>query len=256
MTELVLLEQVSSVSVITLNRPSTLNAVNPALVDALNTALAAADNDDETNVIVLRGAGDAFCSGNDLKDTAQNVDVLADADRVRAATEDLQDVTRKILGSRKIVIAAVHGWAVGAGFEWVINCDFSVWGESAKGFFPEVGWGLASTGGVLSLLPKIVGLTRAREMLLLGRKYPAAKLHELGIANAVVADVDVEAEAFALAEEIAALPAANVQRFKEGLARAAFGNPENAMAIETDMLVDAVGDAEMLSRVQGFQETD
>ena len=74
----------------------------------------------------------------------------------------------------KPVVGAINGWAVGGGFEWAINCDFPIWAESARGFFPEVSLNIFVTGAVTSLLPALVGLNAAREMLFLGEQYDAA----------------------------------------------------------------------------------
>ena len=104
-------------------------------------------------MVIFTGAGRAFCAGDDLK-AHRHPETEAEA---RAWIEAIQQVTREIVLGRAPVIGAINGWAVGGGFEWAINCDFSIWARSARAFFPEVRWGWFVTGGVTSLLPARVG---------------------------------------------------------------------------------------------------
>ena len=90
------------------------------------------------------------------------------------------------------MIGAINGWAVGGGFEWAINCDFPIWAESARAFFPELKWGMFVTGGVSSLLPALAGLQTAREMMFLGERYDAKALLEKGVAWRVVPDAEAK----------------------------------------------------------------
>ena len=123
MKDTVLFEVDEAIATITLNRPERLNAINPPLLEALTAALQQANDDPHINVIVLQGAGRAFCAGDDLKEFDSQVGSKAET---RAYIEKIQDVTRQICLNQKIVIGAIHGWAVGGGLEWVINCDFVV----------------------------------------------------------------------------------------------------------------------------------
>jgi enoyl-CoA hydratase/carnithine racemase len=251
MSDLVLSEQRDSIRILTLNRPDRLNAINAGLVTDFREALAAANSDDATRVIILRGAGRAFCTGNDLKETAGFLASEHDAASVEAYGHELQDISRLIVDSDRIVIGAIHGWAVGAAFEWAINCDFTVWAEGSRAFFPEVGWGMFSTGGVTTLLPRIVGINKAREMLLLGDKHDAAELHALGIAWKVVPDAHVLDSALDLAQRIVDLPRTTVGRFKTTYNRAAFMDLEGALRAEVQALTESLMDAETGDRVHG-----
>jgi enoyl-CoA hydratase/carnithine racemase len=160
----VLSEIESSVRTITLNRPERLNAMNRQLIAELAEAVEAANREEATKVIILTGAGRAFCAGDDLDEHAQpNAEAAA-----REHVDAIQRVSRAMLFGDKPIIGAINGWAVGGGLEWAINCDFPIWAESAKGFFPELKWGMFVTGGVTSLLPALTGLHKAREMMILG----------------------------------------------------------------------------------------
>ena len=140
MSEPVLSIDDGGVCVITLNRPARLNAINPALLDGLNTTLARADADERIGAIVLTGAGRAFCAGDDLVEQRSMLD--ADEATLAGFVDAIQQVTRHIMFGDTPVVAAVRGWAVGGAFSWPVNCDFSVWSDDARGFFPELRIGL------------------------------------------------------------------------------------------------------------------
>lgn len=253
MTDVVLTEQKGSIRILTLNRPDCLNAVNAALITALRQALVDANQDDNTNVIILKGAGRAFCTGNDLKESAATMGSGWQASHVEAQARELQEITRQIVSSNKIVIGAIHGWAVGAGFEWVINCDFTIWAEGTQAFFPEVKWGLSATGGVMTLLPRIVGIAKAREMLLLGEKYSASEMLDLGIAWRLVPESELDKTALEAAEKIAVLPQAGVGYFKQTFNRCVFMDLEQTLEAEIELLVKSSTSSETANRVKTFE---
>ncbi|MGA1077286.1 MAG: enoyl-CoA hydratase/isomerase family protein, partial [Ilumatobacteraceae bacterium] len=192
----------NGVRIITLNRPESLNAMNRQLIDDVAIAFDDANADPATSAIVFTGAGRAFCAGDDRK---VHVHPESEAEAVDLV-EAIQRATVAITFGAKPVVGAINGWAVGGGFEWAINCDFPIWAESARGFFPEVSLNLFVTGAVTSLLPALVGLNTAREMLFFGERYDAATLHRLGVAWRVVPDDRLLAEATGVAERLAALP--------------------------------------------------
>jgi enoyl-CoA hydratase/carnithine racemase len=240
------------VRLITLNRPERLNAINVELITGLRDALAEANADGAVAAIVLRGAGKAFCSGDDLSDKTA---VPSDPEEGMEIIDALQDVTRQILYGDKVVIGAIHGWAVGGGFEWVVNCDFSVWAEDAKAFCPEMRWGMSPTGGVTSLLGRVVGVHRARAILMLGDKLTAEELRDIGIAWRVVPEEQVLPEAMALAERIAGLPARAVRDLKRSLTGVFREELDRAIRLETESTVASVADPETFERIRAFSES-
>lgn len=234
-----------AISWITLNRPERLNAMNHALVRDLSAALDAVDADPDSHVIILHGEGRAFCSGDDLKDLeAQTVSDEA----TTAWVEEIQHVTDQIMGSRQIVIAAVHGWCVGGALEWAINCDFRLFAENTRWFFPEVGYGFFFTGGVSALLTKHIGPQRAKELLILGERHDARKALECGIAGWVVPDAELLAEAEKLACRIAEKPGATVADAKRAINQGFHASLAEAMAYETDATVRGFLNAEAQAR--------
>ena len=237
------------VRLITLNRPHRLNAIVPALLEDLIAALRAADRDPAVGAIVLTGAGRAFCSGDDLKEFGSQ---SADPAAARVYIERIQDVTRAMVLGDTPVVGAIRGWAVGGGLEWVINCDFAIAADATRFFFPEISLGVFVTGGVTELLPRLVGLQRARALIMLGERFDAAQAQTWGLLSKVVSDDAVLPEALALARRIAALPRGPVRDLRRILARRVGAGLEAAMAAETDATVRGFLDPATAARIAAF----
>ena len=237
------------VRVVTLNRPHRLNAITPELLEDLIAALQAADRDPAVRALVLTGAGRAFCAGDDLKEFGSQ---SKDEATTRAYIERIQDVTRAMLLGDTPVIGAVRGWAVGGGLEWMINCDFAIAAEGTRFFFPEIALGVFVTGGVTELLPRLVGLQRARELIMLGEHFDAAQARDWGLLSKVVPDAQLMPEALALARRIAALPPGPVRDLRRILARRSGGALEIAMAAETEATIRGFLDPETAKRAAAF----
>jgi enoyl-CoA hydratase/carnithine racemase len=228
------------VRTIMLNRPDRLNAMNRQLIDDVAEAFSDAHRDPATKAIIFTGAGRAFCAGDDRREHVQPADEAEARDLVDA----IQRATEQIIFGPKLVVGAINGWAVGGGFEWAINCDFPIWAESAKGFFPEVSLNIFVTGAVTSLLPALVGLVKAREMLFLGERYDAAALHEVGVAWRVVPDEDLMAAAHDVAARLVALPSLASSAMKRVLNHTASTDISVALGLETEATVAGFLDPE------------
>lgn len=236
------------VRTLTLNRPDRLNAMNRRLIDDVAAAFDDANRDPATRAIVLTGAGTAFCAGDDRR-----AHVHPDTeDAARDLVEAIQRATRAMVFGPKPVVGAIHGWAVGGGFEWALNCDFAVWAEDARGFFPEVSLNLFVTGGVTALLPSLVGLARAREMLFFGEHYEARRLFELGLVHRVVPGDRLLEEAEATARRLAELPPQSVRAMKRVLNAVAVPDLARALQLETEATVAGFLDPETTRRIKAF----
>jgi 2-(1,2-epoxy-1,2-dihydrophenyl)acetyl-CoA isomerase len=222
-------ELTDSVARVYLNRPHRLNAVVPELTAGLVAALVRA-REDGARVTVLAGRGRAFCSGHDLKEQLPPETVVS----TRLRVEEIQEVTRSIRRFPGPVIAAVHGYALGAGCEFALGCDLVVAAEDAQFGFPEVSVGLSVTGGISRLLPLLVGPVRAKEMLLLGERFSAARALELGLVNQVVPAGEHEQAAAAMATRLRDQPRLATALAKQALDRGADCALEEAMAAEVD----------------------
>lgn len=242
----VLVEDRGPVRILTLHRPERLNAITPELVDDLVDALRAAQEAASVRAIVLTGSGRAFCAGDDLHEYA---DQSRDQETVTAYIEQLQQVTKEMVFGRLPVVGAVHGWAVGGGFEWVLNCDLVVVGESARGFFPEMSLGLFVTGGITALLPRTVGPGRARQLLMMGERIDSAQLLDWGIAQWRVDDGQMLDKAIGVAEHLAGLSTRSLTDLRRVLATVSMPELAAAIAAETQATVDSFGDPDTAARV-------
>jgi enoyl-CoA hydratase/carnithine racemase len=160
-----------------LDRPQRLNALTLELTRELAAAVRRAQGDDAVRVVLLTAEGRGFCAGKDRDDPATSEFVQA-----------LQDLARALMGCPKPVVAAVQGWAVGAGLELLLNCDIVVAAASARFMLPEVTIGLFGTGGVVALLPRAMGMAKAKGALMLGQEFSARQAEQWGLVWSVVED--------------------------------------------------------------------
>jgi len=204
-----------------LHRPQQLNALNRALAHELLEALRAAHANRAVRCILLTAEGRAFCAGKDRDEPATPEFVQL-----------LQDLARALMDRRLPVVAAVQGWAVGAGCELLLNCDLVVAERSAKFMLPEVSAGLFGTGGVLALLPRTVGLARAKGILMLGEAFTAEEAGRWGLVWAVADEGTAAAQALHLARKLAAADPLVLQQVKAGLHHEVIGDLEGVLQRE------------------------
>ena len=192
----ILVETRGRVGLITLNRPQALNALNRQLMGELTDALETFDHDENIGAIVITGSEKAFAAGADIKE-------MADKSTLQMMDADLVAIYGRIRTIQKPVIAAVSGWALGAGFELPLSCDMIVASDSAKFGLPEVTIGVIPGAGGTQRLVRAVGKALAMEMILNDRKLTAQEALQHGLVNRVVPVAEYLNEALKLAEEIA-----------------------------------------------------
>ena len=199
MTAGVRVERDGPVTTVLLSRPERRNAVDGPTADALTEAFGEFDSDDGAAVAILHGEGGVFCAGADLKAIGTDT-----GNRVTAEGDGPMGPTRLRLS--KPVIAAVAGHAVAGGLELALWCDLRVAEEGAVfGVFCRR-WGVPLIDGGTVRLPRLIGMSRAMDMILTGRPVPAAEAHAMGLVNRVVPDGESLPAAQALARELASLP--------------------------------------------------
>lgn len=210
-----LVENIGPVRRLTLNRPRSLNALNGVLLDALMEALEDAACDDAVSVLILRGAGRAFCAGYDLKEDAEAgvQDSAAWYAELRHATEQML----RILDHPKPVIASVHSYCLAGGADLMLACDLAVAADDAVFGYVDIRFG---SGVVSMFLPWVVGVRKAKELLFTGEdRIPAEEAHRIGLVNRVVPRAELDAATLALAEQIAKNEPFVVQTTKRALNR-------------------------------------
>ncbi len=166
----------------TLNRSDRYNALGALIVDELNEMIDEIENDSEARSLILTGAGDrAFCSGVDLKERRE-----MDADGRWAHNRVLNEFAERLAKLQIPTIAAINGLALGGGFEITLACDFRVAAEHAEVGLPEVGIGIIPGAGGTQRLPRLIGPTRAKDLIFTARRIGAEEALEMGVLSQVV----------------------------------------------------------------------
>ncbi|MEU1232220.1 enoyl-CoA hydratase-related protein [Streptomyces sp. NPDC005828] len=239
MADTVLYEVSDGLATITLNRPEAMNALNVATKVALRDAAETAAADPAVRAVLLTAAGDrAFCVGQDLK---EHIGLLA-ADRESGTSETMNTVrdhynpiVRALTGMRKPVVAGVNGVAAGAGFGFALAADYRVVADTASFSTAFAGVALTADSGVSWTLPRLIGASRASDLLLFPRSISAQEAYELGVVNRLVPAADLAAEAEKVARKLAAGPTVAYAALKESLAYGADHSLTEALDKEEEL---------------------
>ncbi len=215
------------VAVLRVNRPEVRNALDFATVRQMTEAITALSADDTVGAIVITGAGDAvFVSGADINDI-----------RARKRDDGLAAINSTLFAAiekcPKVTIAAVNGLALGGGCELALSCDLRVAAAHAKFGQPEVGLGIIPGAGATQRLPRIVGLGRAKHLILTGDAIDAQKALEWGLVSAVVPAEELAAQALALAEKVLTRGPLAIRLAKLALNASARVDVDSGLLIET-----------------------
>lgn len=240
--EMILSERRGDVLVVTLNRPERLNAAPPQAFEEIAHAIA---NLDGARAVLFAGSGRAFCSGADVGGGALGSDDPGNA-TFAALTQSYNPTMAAIADLAVPVVSAVRGPAAGIGCSLALAADFCVAGETAYFLQAFVNIGLVPDGGASWMLPRLIGRARASEMMLLGEKVPAAKALDWGMIHKVVGDDALDAEAFALAERLAAGPTVAMGLMRRQIRTAYESDYASAMLQEAENQRAARGTADSM----------
>jgi len=192
-------EVIDKIGIITINRPKALNAFNNDVVDEFDNLLVEIEKDDRVKVVIITGEGErAFCAGADLAGIKNST-----KEEFLQFIEKGQMLMRKIETIKMPILAAINGFALGGGLELALACDIRIASENAKLGTPEVGVGLIPGWGATQRLPKVIGLGRAKELILTGLHITAKAAENLGLVNKVVAPEELISTAKEMAQKIA-----------------------------------------------------
>ncbi|GGH62810.1 enoyl-CoA hydratase [Frigidibacter albus] len=264
MTDEVLLTQNDDgVLTVTMNRPDRLNALTIPLMRGLEETLRAAATDPAVRVVVLTGAGRGFCSGGDMREgrkddragdrpkTDPRYNALEERfDRVRS----FSDASLHLFRMRKPTIAAVRGPCVGAGFAMSLACDFRVVSNTATFLTGFISAGFSGDYGAAWFLTQHLGTAKAREILMLNPKLDATAVDRLGLVTRLVEDTELEAQAAALARQLADGPPVTLRAMKQNLNSALTETPEAAMDIEIVNMARTTGTEDQKEAVMAMME--
>lgn len=242
----VLFDRHEDVVVVRLNSPATRNALEPRVKQKLESGIPELLDDPTVRCIVVTGTGDAFCAGGDINNMGER-----DAPSVRKRMQATHSWARRLLTAEKPVVAAVNGAAAGAGFSLALLCDIVLVSDKAyfRAAFP--GLGAAPDLGLALTLPRAIGSSRAKDILLTNRRIEAAEAAAIGIARRVVPAADLTEEAMRLARELAAGPATSLGLTKM-LLNNAYGPIEEFFTVEAFAQGVAFGSREFAEGVAAF----
>ena len=232
MYETILFEKAGGVGNIALNRPEKLNAFDGALHDELHAALGDAAKDEEVRCILVRGEGRGFSAGADLAQVMR--DAEGDPDLGEYLRTTYSRLVKRMVGTEKPIVAALHGPVYGAGVGIALACDMRIAAENTKFSVAFIKIGLMPDAGVTFLLPRVVGLGRAMEMSMFGDAVDAEEAHRIGLVNKVVADDSLSEEARNLAERLATMPTSALGRIKHALYASFERDLETALESEAE----------------------
>lgn len=246
-----LVEKKGATHVVSINRPEAFNAVNEEVHHAFATIWRVLAADDDVKAVVTTGVGKAFSAGGDMVMFGRLID---DAAARQFQIAEARTVFLEVINFAKPLISAVNGPAVGLGCSIALLSDFLVMGQSSYLSDPHVAVGLVAGDGGAAMLPVLIGLTKAKEYVMLGDKITAADAEKLNLVTRVCGDGDVLDEALELGDRLAALPPQALRATKVAmnmhLSRAALGVLEYALAEE----YTSFSTPEFKERVAAFRE--
>jgi enoyl-CoA hydratase len=224
--ENIILDKDVSIATITFNRPDALNALNNQTRSEFGLAMADVDADPSIKVVILTGSGRAFVAGSDIKELQETTPF--DAHKIVRLGQIVAEIT-------KPVIAAVNGFALGGGCEIVMACDIIIASDKAKFGQPEINLGLIPGGGGTQRLPRLIGLCRAKELILTGDIIRAEEADRIGLVNRVVPLDALMPTVKEIAKKIAAKSTAAVKIARSAIDRGVQVNLESGLAYEREM---------------------
>lgn len=242
--------QEERVTLLTLQREEKLNALSTALEAELLAALAE-EAVRKSRCVVFVGAGKAFSAGADIKEFRG-----ADAESIAAYYEATGDVYERIAALPVPTVAAIHGWCLGGGLELALAVDFRIADESATFGLPEVALGIIPSSGGTHRLVRMLGPAKAKELMLLGRRFDAQEAQTLGLVTEVVASGQALERALEIAQELAALPPLAAQTAKRAADLMPEASREAGMLIERLAYAALAQTAEAKDAVENFTHRD
>jgi 2-(1,2-epoxy-1,2-dihydrophenyl)acetyl-CoA isomerase len=235
---------------VTLNEPDSRNALSDEIKEGLADAAQWAERDANVRSVLLTGKGAAFCAGGDVKGMSQRS--RDPVERAARLASSHRDIVVPLLQLGKPVVAAVNGWAVGAGVSLSLCADLRVAAESSKFLLAFIRVGLVPDFGALYLLPRVIGLGRAMELAMLGEPIDAARAEEIGLVNQVVSDDRLLEQSMAVATKLANGPTAAIAATKQGLLRSFERDLATCLEVEAAMQGNLGASADHAEGVSAF----
>jgi len=242
------------VAVITLNRPEARNSLSDHLTPALRRMIKQCGEDSNVGALLITGTGAAFCAGGDVKGMGNNSSKkeVSFEERVTELRTRQRTLTGALVAVRKPTVAALPGPAAGAGMALALACDIRIASESAIMSTGYARIGLTGDYGIAWLLTRLVGTSRARELMFLSERIDARRCEALGLVNRVVPDAELREAAFALAKSLAEGPSIALARIKDNLDHAISSEFLDSMDLEAENMVRSARTTDHKEAVRAF----
>jgi enoyl-CoA hydratase/carnithine racemase len=261
--ETIILKKEEHIATVILNRPHRMNALIPEMFQELKDALEEVGADDDIRVVILTGAGKGFCTGSDIKEgTASGKGTQSEKtiDELRRhIRNNPQRITLALHDMEKPVIAMVNGPAVADGFDWALACDIRIGSENARFMNAFIKMALFPNTGETWLLPRIIGVGKALELMFTGEWLSAEEAYRLGVLNRLVPAADLESETMALARKLARQSPVTLRLLKMQTYRGLEMGLEAAMELAADgesMTMNSEDYLEALAAMREKREPD
>ncbi|MFE3973664.1 MULTISPECIES: enoyl-CoA hydratase-related protein [unclassified Peribacillus] len=240
----------NQIGYITVNRPDVLNCFDYGTLSELQEVIDAVYADDDIRVVIFTGAGEkAFSAGADLKERK----TLTDAE-VRRNVKSIRDVFNSIAGLPQPTIAAVNGYALGGGFEWLLSCDFAIAAEGVSLGLTETSWAIIPGAGGTQRLPRLIGEMKAKELIFTAKKLTAEEACRLGILLKVVPRDQLMSVCVELAADIMKNGPIAVKQAKYAITQGMNTDLQTGMAIEGKAYELTIPTQDRLEALQAFSE--
>lgn len=243
-----IVEQLTNAVLITLNRPEALNALNNQMMDELSQVLNECEADVDTRAIILTGGDKAFAAGADIKE-------IAEKEYAEFYQDDfIEKKWEAVNRCRKPVIAAVGGYALGGGCELAMMCDFIIAADNAKFGQPEINIGVIPGAGGTQRLTRLIGKSKAMEMVLTGRMMDAEEAERSGLVSRIVPAENLRDEAIKVAEKIASMSLPATMLAKECVNEAYEGSLDAGVRFERRIFQSLFGSVDQKEGMSAFIE--
>ncbi len=248
--ECILYEKADGIATIKLNRPNVLNAMNKQLWLDFQSAMQDVKTDPAIKVLIVTGAGRAFSTGADLKESKTR-----SIEDYRDYLTELQEASRKLIRFEKPTIAAINGYALGSGYELALACDLRIAAEDAQIGSPEAKVTSSVTGGAMRLVQDLIGPAKARELLFTGEYISGKEAERIGLVNQSVPGPELMSTARHMAEKIAENSSFSIKMIKKGLLMArSEASLEALMDYEVEACLACVSTKERQDSLKTFED--
>jgi enoyl-CoA hydratase/3-hydroxyacyl-CoA dehydrogenase len=246
----ILIEKKESILWLSFNRPGRMNAFNLDMIEEVSTAIDEANVDEDVRCILVKGEGDrGFSAGADL-----TMFTGLDAESAIATSEEGQRLMDKIEASPKPFVAAIHGFCLGGGLEFALACDFRIAAQSASLGSPEINLGIIPGWGGTQRLPRLIGLAKAKELVLLGDRISAEDAFKIGLVHKVVPLDKLYEEAEALCERLAIGPPIAIRVAKKAMTEGSDSSLKEGLKMEAQSFGELANTDDIVEGISAFFE--